>query len=51
MMKELNETFGYPLELLQLEYPVQLFSKRGYVDIAVTIEHKGGEDSLHLCGS
>ncbi|MEK4947799.1 transcriptional repressor LexA [Carnobacterium sp. FSL W8-0810] len=41
MMKELNETFGYPLELLQLEYPVQQFSKRGYVDIAVTIEHKG----------
>lgn len=37
MLKELHETFGYPLELMSLEYPVQRFSQRGYVDIAVNI--------------
>lgn len=38
-LKELISTFGYPLELIALEYPVQHFSKKGYVDIAVVITH------------
>ncbi|GGM40433.1 hypothetical protein GCM10011351_28230 [Paraliobacillus quinghaiensis] len=41
LLRELVESFGYPLELITLEYPVQQFSKRGYVDIAVTIEVNG----------
>lgn len=39
LIKELHQTFGYPLELLTVEFPVQQFSKRGYVDVAVTINH------------
>ena len=41
MVNELQKTYGYPLELLTLEYPVQQFSKTGYVDIAITIEAHG----------
>lgn len=42
MLRELNRTYGYPpLELITLEYPVQQFSKRGYVDIAVNIYING----------
>ncbi len=37
MLRELTKTYGYPLELLELEFPVQQFSKKGYVDIAVNI--------------
>lgn len=42
-IKELKETYGYPLELIKLEYPVQHFSKKGFVDVAVNIYHKGEE--------
>ncbi|MBO1912461.1 type I restriction enzyme HsdR N-terminal domain-containing protein, partial [Microvirga sp. 3-52] len=38
MLRELVDTYGYPLDLITLEYPVQQFSKRGYVDIAISIE-------------
>ncbi|MDC3418077.1 transcriptional repressor LexA [Aquibacillus salsiterrae] len=41
IIRELKQTFGYPLELIALEYPVQHFSKRGYVDIVVTIDVDG----------
>lgn len=41
LLKELTSTYGYPLELIQLEFAVQQFSKRGYVDIAVSIYVKG----------
>lgn len=41
LLGELEKTYGYPLELIQLEYPVQQFSKRGYVDIAISIELNG----------
>lgn len=41
LLRELTKTFGYPPELITLEYPVQQFSKRGYVDIAVSIEANG----------
>ncbi|WP_407270371.1 transcriptional repressor LexA [Radiobacillus sp. PE A8.2] len=41
LLREIVHTFGYPLELITLEYPVQQFSKRGYVDIAITIEMNG----------
>lgn len=41
LLKELIETYGYPLELMTLEYPVQQFSKRGYVDIAISIDVNG----------
>ena len=42
LIRELHETYGYPYELMQLEYPVQQFSKKGYCDIAVEI-HADGE--------
>ena len=42
-IRELKEIFGYPLELIKLEYPVQHFSNKGYVDVAVNIYHKGSE--------
>ncbi len=42
-IKELNETYGYPFELMQLEYPVQQFSRKGYVDIAVNISYNDNE--------
>lgn len=41
LLRELTQTFGYPPELITLEYPVQQFSRRGYVDVAVSIEVKG----------
>ncbi|MCD8510765.1 MAG: type I restriction enzyme HsdR N-terminal domain-containing protein [Bacillus sp. (in: Bacteria)] len=41
LLKELTNTYGYPLELIQLEFPVQQFSKRGYVDIVVSIHVNG----------
>jgi len=41
MIRELHQTYGYPLELLELEYPVQQFSKKGYVDITVNIYRNG----------
>ncbi|MBP2028768.1 SOS regulatory protein LexA [Acetoanaerobium pronyense] len=37
IIRELIEVYGYPLDLLILEYPVQNFSSTGYVDIAVNI--------------
>ncbi|MFZ2259016.1 MAG: transcriptional repressor LexA [Clostridiaceae bacterium] len=43
VIKELHRTYGYPLEHLQLEYPVQQFSKKGFVDVAVNIWHQGRE--------
>ncbi len=39
-IKELNETYGYPYELINLEYPVQQFSRKGYVDVGVSIYFK-----------
>lgn len=41
LIRELTEVYGYPLELISLEYPVQQFSRRGYVDIAVMIDVNG----------
>ncbi len=50
MLRELNRTYGYPpLELITLEYPVQQFSKRGYVDIAVNIYINGEKNGLYIC--
>ncbi|MBT2583961.1 transcriptional repressor LexA [Planococcus sp. ISL-109] len=43
LIRELHETYGYPHELIQLEYPVQQFSKKGYCDIAVKIFADGEE--------
>lgn len=42
LIRELHEVYGYPYELLELEYKVQQFSKKGYCDIAVNI-YSGGE--------
>ncbi|MGO1057731.1 transcriptional repressor LexA [Planococcus sp. FY231025] len=42
LVRELRETYGYPYELLELEFGVQQFSKRGYCDIAVMV-YSGGE--------
>ncbi|NMA94806.1 MAG: repressor LexA [Clostridiales bacterium] len=49
MIKELNTSYGYPLELLELEYSVQQFSRRGYVDIAVNIYRNGEEIPYIFC--
>lgn len=43
VINELCEVYGYPLELLQIEYPVQKFSSKGYVDLAVSIFINGEE--------
>lgn len=43
MIKELNTTYGYPLQLISLEYPVQQFSRKGYIDLAVNILVNGEE--------
>ncbi len=37
LIRELHETYGYPYELMELEFPVQQFSKKGYCDIAVQV--------------
>ncbi|MFY9285346.1 MAG: transcriptional repressor LexA [Tissierellaceae bacterium] len=42
-IRELKDTYGYPLELINLEYPVYHFSRKGYVDVVVSIFHKGDE--------
>src|SRR5699024_6604188 len=36
LLNELTEVYGYPEQLLTIEYEVQQFSKKGFVDIAVT---------------
>lgn len=41
LIRELKDTYGYPLELLELEFPVQQFSKKGYCDIAVLVYSDG----------
>ena len=41
MIRELHQIYGYPLELLELEYPVQQFSRKGFVDVAVHIYVNG----------
>lgn len=43
LIRELNTTYNYPVELINLEYPVYNFSRKGYVDIAVNIFNKGEE--------
>lgn len=47
LLKELQHTYGYPLELMHLEYPVHQFSRKGYVDVAITI-HRNGETIPYL---
>lgn len=47
LIRELKETYGYPLELMELEFPVQQFSKKGYCDIAVMV-YSGGEASPYI---
>lgn len=41
MIRELHQTYSYPIDLLELEYPVQQFSRKGYIDIAVSIYANG----------
>lgn len=43
MIQQLMNTFHYPLDLIEVEYEVQQFSKYGYVDLAVMIHVNGGE--------
>lgn len=47
LIKELHETYGYPLELITLEFPVRKFSQTGYVDLAVHI-HVNDEPMPYL---
>lgn len=48
LLKQLHTTYGYPYELMQLEYPVQQFSRRGYIDVMVSI-YKDGEAIPYIC--
>lgn len=41
VMRELMDSYGYKEEMLQIEYPVQSFSKKGFADIVVCIYHQG----------
>jgi len=41
VIRELMDTYGYPPELLQVEYQVANFSRTGFVDVAVLISHRG----------
>lgn len=36
-IKELQESYGYPKELIDIEYQVNSFSRLGYVDVCVSI--------------
>ncbi|MDN7244635.1 transcriptional repressor LexA [Planococcus shenhongbingii] len=41
LVRELHENYGYPYELMELEFQVQQFSKKGYCDIAVMVYTAG----------
>lgn len=41
LVRDLRETYGYPYELMELEFGVQQFSKKGYCDIAVMVYTAG----------
>jgi SOS regulatory protein LexA len=41
VMAELVTTYGYPTDCITVEYPVKVFSKTGYVDVAVMINRDG----------
>jgi SOS regulatory protein LexA len=41
LLAELEGTYGYPLPCLAVEYPVNGFSRKGYVDVALLIQEKG----------
>lgn len=41
LIRELHEVYKFPLELMELEYKVQQFSKKGYCDIAVNVYTDG----------
>lgn len=43
LIRELHEAYAYPYENMEVEYAVQHFSSRGYVDLAVLIHHQGEE--------
>lgn len=42
ILKELNETYGYPIEIMDIEYKVNVFSQLGFVD-AVIYKHIDNE--------
>lgn len=37
MIREIMDVYNYPLSFIDIEYPVQQFSKKGFVDIAVNV--------------
>ena len=41
VMAELMTTYGYPQDCITVEYPIKVFSKTGYVDVAVMINRDG----------
>lgn len=41
LIRELNEVYKFPLELMELEYKVQQFSRTGYCDIAINVYTDG----------
>jgi superfamily I DNA/RNA helicase len=40
LLAELEGTYGYPLPCLAVEYPVNGFSRKGYVDVALLVQEK-----------
>lgn len=41
LLRELHDTYQYPYDLMELEFPVQKFSQKGYADVAVMIYSQG----------
>jgi len=41
MLRELIDSYGYKEEMLEVEYPVMDFSRKGFADIVVSIYHQG----------
>lgn len=46
-LRELVTKLNYPAECLDIEYPVQLFSKKGYIDIVV-FQNKNGRQVPYI---
>jgi DNA helicase II / ATP-dependent DNA helicase PcrA len=41
ILKELLNSYGYKEQMIDVEYPVMAFSRKGYADLVVSIYHQG----------
>ena len=48
VINELINKYRYPLELIEIEYPVIMGSKKGFVDIAVSRYENGKKENLYI---